>query len=93
VTIRTTKSRVTFAAPFRLRGIDGVQPPGSYDVETDEEAIEVNQHIVYRRIATLLYLTAAGTTTSCTIDPDDLAAALERDVQAPASQPTEKEIS
>lgn len=91
MTIRTTKSRVTFAAPFRLSGIEGVQPAGSYDVETDEEAIEANQHIVYRRVATLLHLTAAGTTTSYTINPDDLAAALDRDAATTVLQPAEKE--
>jgi hypothetical protein len=79
MTIRTTKSRVTFKAPFSLSGIDGVQPPGSYDVETDEEVIEGNQHTVYRRVATILYLTTRAVTLSCAIDPDDLAAALARD--------------
>ncbi len=80
--IRTTKSRVTFRAPFSLRGIDGVQPAGSYDVDTDEEAIEGNGHTVYRRVATILYLTSHGVTLSCTIRPDDLAAALARDAAA-----------
>ena len=79
MTIRTTKSRVTFNRPFSLKGVDGVQPPGSYEVETDEEVIEGNERTVYRRVATILYLSAGGTTVSCTIDPDDLAAALARD--------------
>ena len=79
MTIRTTKSRVTFNRPFSLKGVDGVQPPGSYEVETDEEVIEGNERTVYRRVATILYLSAGGTTVSCTIDPDDLAAVLARD--------------
>jgi hypothetical protein len=82
---RTTKSRVTFKAPFTLTGIDGEQPAGSYDVETDEEAIEGNDHTVYRRVATIFYLTGGGVTRSCRVNPEDLAAALARDVNAAPS--------
>ena len=84
MTIRTTKSRVTFNRPFSLKGVDGVQPPGSYEVETDEETIEGNERTVYRRVATILYLSAGGVTVSCAIDPDDLAAALARDAATQA---------
>ena len=79
MTIRTTPSSVTFKYSFSLKGIDGVQPAGTYDVDTDEEAIEGKGHTVYRRVATILYLTGEGVTRSCTVDPDDLAAALARD--------------
>jgi hypothetical protein len=82
---RTTKSRVTFKAPFSLKGIDGEQPAGSYDVETDEEAIEGNEHTVYRRVATILYLTGDGVTRSCRVNPEDLTAALARDAAAAPS--------
>ena len=34
---RTRRETVTFARPFSLRGIDGVQPAGTYTVETEEE--------------------------------------------------------
>ena len=37
---RTSRRTVTFARPFSLRGIDGVQPAGTYVVETDEELIQ-----------------------------------------------------
>src|SRR5437763_2660567 len=37
MTSRTTRKTVTFRQPFALRGVDGTQPPGAYDIDTDEE--------------------------------------------------------
>ncbi len=37
---RTSRESVTFARPFSLRGVDGVQPAGTYVVETEEEPVE-----------------------------------------------------
>jgi hypothetical protein len=56
VAIRTTRRQVTFTAPFRRYEIDGEQPAGTCDIETDEEAIEGNKRTVYVRIATLIDL-------------------------------------
>jgi len=81
VTIRTTKSTITFRAPFRIRGIEQLQPAGTYDVETDEDVIEGNDRTIYRRIATLLFIRNGGATEAWTVTPEDLTAALARDGQ------------
>ena len=83
MTIRTTKSTVTFRSPFRVKGMSEQQPAGTYEVETDEEAIEGNDRTVYRRVATLLILKDAGHTRTVTIDPASLEAALATDRPQP----------
>jgi len=77
--IRTICTQVTFTAPFRLPEIDGEQPAGTYDVETDEEAIEGNERTVYVRVATLIHLHTLGSSRIVTIDPKGLDAALLED--------------
>lgn len=85
---RTIRTTVTFQAPFRIPPMREAQPPGTYDVETDEEGIEGNARTIWRRTATLLYLTENGATRTVTLDPADLAAALARD-QAMAPFPSD----
>ena len=82
MTMRTTKSTVTFQAPFSMPSISGEQPAGTYDIEIDEELIEGIERTAYRRVATLLYLRTCDGTRTCTITANDLAAALERDGMA-----------
>lgn len=77
--LRTTKSSVTFAAPFKLPEFVEAQPAGTYDVLTDEEIVEGNDRTVYFRVATFLYVTHGDTTSMVTVDPKGLQAALERD--------------
>jgi hypothetical protein len=77
--IRTTRSRITFALPFTVRGIAGEQRPGSYDVETEEAVVQGLLHTVYRRVATILYVPRDGTTSAHLVDPEDLAAAQRAD--------------
>ena len=79
MTIRTTKSTVTFHAPFSIPSISGEQPAGTYEIEIDEELIEGIERTAYRRVATLLYLRTSRGTRTCIITADELAAALERD--------------
>lgn len=79
MTIRTTKSTVTFHAPFSIPSISGEQPAGTYEIEIDEEVIEGIERTAYRHVATLLYVRTPGGTRTCTITAGDLAAALERD--------------
>lgn len=79
MSIRTSRSTVTFNAAFSLRNVSGALPAGSYEVETEEEIIEGNDRTIYRRVATLLYVRTAGMTRACTVDPQDLGAALARD--------------
>ena len=78
MSIRTTRKIVKFGNPGR------VLPAGNYEVVTDEELIEGPSFPAYRRVATMML---APTQTShsiemLTIDPRDLAAAVERDTLA-----------
>lgn len=77
--VRTSKTSVTFAAPFTLKELDDEQPAGTYDIVTDEEIVEGNERNVYIRVATVLCLRNAGTTRMVTIDPGELEAAIARD--------------
>ncbi|MGV3481060.1 MAG: hypothetical protein ACO1O3_14005 [Sphingobium sp.] len=79
MSIRTTSGTATFAAPFRLKGVNETLPPGTYQVETDEEVVEGNARTVFRRVATLFYVPTASGMRVCTVDADDLAAALAAD--------------
>ena len=83
--LRTTRSSITFTAPFDLKGIAGTLPAGSYDVETEEEIIETMTHTVYLRVATLLYVRTIGMTRTLTVDPQALQDALDRGRMATAA--------
>ncbi len=82
---------VTFAHPFELAGVDGPQPPGSYDVETIEEQMEGLTLSVWRRVSTSIVLPAphisAAARQTSVIDPAELAAALTKDAETPHGQP------
>lgn len=90
MTIRTSKKTVTFRRPFVLGGFDEMLPAGAYGVETDEELLEGISFPVYRRTLTLIHLHAKpdhpGLTQTLTVDPNELDAALMRDL-APAEVP------
>ena len=79
MSIRTTRTQVTFKAPFTLPELRGLQPAGTYEVDTDEECIEGNEHTVYLRVATVLQVHSLRSTRFVTIDPAGLKEALERD--------------
>ena len=89
MTVRTTKGTFTFANPFTFSGFDEVFPPGTYNVETDEELIEGLSFDAYRRTLVLIHLPTKsgrpGHSRTLTIDPNELDAALKRDA-APAQQ-------
>jgi hypothetical protein len=78
--VRTRYNEVTFLSPFTLAGVDGVHAAGRYDIATDEEEIAAPNHLVYRRIATMISLrSGSGAVERHAIDPVDLEAALLRD--------------
>jgi len=85
--LRTRSEIVTFSKPFSLAGLDDVQPPGRYTVETDEELLPTVSHSAYRRLATWFRLPAlaadggstGGRSQVAAIDPSELDAALARD--------------
>ena len=86
MTIRTLSKTVFFNKPFLLKGIGRMLPAGDYRVVTDEELIEGISFPAYRRIATMIFVTAQyqpGSVEMVNIDPVDLRAAQDRDVEAP----------
>jgi hypothetical protein len=83
MSIRTTRKIVKFSNPFSIEGVGRVLPAGNYEVVTDEELIEGLSFPVYRRIATMMLAPAQSSQIEMlTIDPRDLAAAVERDTLA-----------
>jgi len=84
MTVRTNSKTVTFVHPFLLKGVDRILAAGDYQVVTDEELIEELSFPVYRRVATLIFVPAksgsASTVEMVTIDPQDLQAAQELDL-------------
>jgi hypothetical protein len=84
MTVRTSSKTVTFAHPFVLKGVDRILAAGDYRVVTDEELIKELSFPAYRRVATMIFLPAesgsASTVEMVTIDPQDLGAAQELDL-------------
>lgn len=81
---RTSRVDVVFRHPFVLKGIEGLQPAGTYTVETEEELIDGLSFPAYRRIWTMITVQANGPgmlTQAVPVDPRDLAAALAADAQ------------
>ena len=80
--MRTTKSTVTFNAPFTLNNNVGELPAGTYEVEVDEEEIVAVDVTGYRRVGTLLLVQGAGSTRTLAVNPRELEAALRMDAEA-----------
>ena len=90
MTERFTRSSLSFRAPFRLPGFDAPLPAGTYAVDTEEEGIEGNENIIYRRVATTLLVETPGRVEHRSVDPHALDEAFERDqklVLPPAVEP------
>ncbi len=90
MTMRTTKSAVTFVRPFRLGAFGEQLSAGRYQVETDEELLEGMSFPAYRRTATMMQLMPdplhPGVTEIAVVDPEELEEALTRaGLQAPVS--------
>ena len=88
MTMRTTKSTVTFVRPFRLGAFGEQLPAGRYPIETDEELLEGVSFPAYRRTATMMQLIAdplhPNATEVAVVDPQELEEALAADArQAP----------
>jgi hypothetical protein len=58
MTMRSTRSTVTFSNPFTLSGYPGELPAGDYEVLVEEELLQGLSFEAYRRTAT--YLTVRG---------------------------------
>ena len=84
MTIRSRRETVTFQHPFRIRGIDRLLPPGSYEIITDEEMIEGLSFPAYRRVATMIMVPAGGSAMEMvSIGSVDLSDAQRMDASAP----------
>lgn len=83
MTIRTTRTTVSFSSPFTLHNLEGVQPAGEYAVLVDDELIEGLPRIAYRRLVTLLQTPAICASQlpieSFSISQTELDAALMKD--------------
>ena len=81
---RTTTRTVTFLMPFSIAAANQELPAGAYLVETDEEFIQGLSFPAYRRVATFLRIRQGGGPSgrlqSVPIDPEELEAALMRDL-------------
>ena len=83
MTVRTTRQRITFHSAFTLPGVDGVQPPGTYAIETDEELLEPLSFPAYHRVATAILIPrGVGSYEMIKVDPAELENALRRDAEA-----------
>jgi hypothetical protein len=86
MTVRTILKTITFTRPFSISGIDEVQPPGNYLVETEEELLPDLSFRAFRRRATLIWLRSQPgepiREQAVEIDPLELQAAQERDSSA-----------
>ena len=55
MTIRTSRTTVTFTQSFQIDGMNESQPPGDYRVDMDEELLEGASFLAYRRVAALIH--------------------------------------
>ena len=81
MTIRTARTTVTFGSPFLFKDVGEELPPGRYDVETDEEVLEGYDRNTFRRVATMLFIPTAPGMRMCTVDGDELDAAVAADIR------------
>ena len=80
--MRTTRSSVTFERPFTLNAAVGELPPGSYEIETDEEEITATDWTAFHRVAIYFYVETSASTRTIVVTSADLESALERDASA-----------
>lgn len=81
--MRSTCVTVTFLKPFKLPGVDGQQPSGSYEVMTDEEEIPGLSFVAWHRVGTSMRFPSIETRSAqeqwVSITPDNLETALRND--------------
>ena len=83
MTLRTTRAVASFKEPFALRAVEGMQPPGDYNVFIEDELIQGLSHPAYRRVATILEMPSVSSPQDkarlVSISETDLAVALMKD--------------
>jgi hypothetical protein len=84
LTIRTTRCLASFAEPFSLRNVEGVQPPGDYNVYIEDELIQGLSRAAYRRVSAILQLPSISSPQDqsrlVSVNASDLKAALMKDL-------------
>lgn len=87
---RTTRVSVTFSLPFSLADVEGVQPAGTYRIQTVDVALEDVPVLTYRRVSTTIEVPCVGTAGTrrqvIPIDPLELEAALKKDQAGTSEQ-------
>ena len=87
---RTTRISVAFSRAFSLSDVDGVQPAGTYRVQTVDVTPDNPPFLTYRRVSTTIELPAIGAGHSrrqvVTIDPLELETALKSNSAGDANQ-------
>jgi len=76
---RLTSKMVTFRRPFTLSGLDGIQPPGTYTVQTEEEMLDTLSFVGWRQVGCTIVLHRDGAVEYVAIDPQELREALVSD--------------
>jgi hypothetical protein len=83
LTVRTTRCVACFDEPFSLRNVEGVLPPGDYNVYVEDELIQGLSRAAYRRVSTILQLPSISSPQEqsrlVSISATDLDAALMKD--------------
>jgi hypothetical protein len=76
-----TQTSVTFSRPFTLSSVEGLQPAGTYRLDTDERQTEGLSFNAFRRMTMALYLPAMPGVMGhvVQVDPKELAEALLAD--------------
>jgi hypothetical protein len=86
---------VTFSRPFSLADVDGIQPAGTYRIQTVDVTLDNLSFLAYRRVSTTIELPAVETAGSrrqvVTIDPLELDAALKKDHPADNAERSRKD--
>lgn len=90
---RTTKKQVTFAKPFRLAGMEAVQPPGTYTLTLEEQQLGALRFIGWRQIDATLELRCHGATEYFAINMQDLREALLRDTDQSTDPPAAPNVA
>jgi hypothetical protein len=83
MTGRTTRTSVIFSRPFSLSDLDGIQPAGTYRIQTLDVMLDSLSFLAYRRVSTTIELPCLGSAGSrrhvIAIDPLELETALNKD--------------
>ena len=84
MTTRSHGKSVVFNHSFELKGVDRLLPLGEHRIVTDEELVEDLSFPFYPRMATMIFVPAvshhASSVEMVAIDPQELQAAQERDL-------------